>query len=210
MKKGNEKKYFIWLSSLKIKNSIKYKLIEKYKTLQVIYNLNIEELKNNKFLNQDDISKLIKKEDRCNIDRYIDYMNKNNIKLITYFDDEYPTKLKNIYDPPFVIYYKGNINLLNKKSVAIIGSRNCTNYGKVVAKHISSKISNNEIYIVSGLAKGIDTFAHIGAISKKAKTIAVLGHGLDIIYPYENLELAGLIIKKEGLIISEYIVRYKA
>lgn len=119
-------------------------------------------------------------------------------------DKNYPLKLKNIIYPPKKLYYIGNINLLNNKSIAIIGSRNCSEYGKNVAKNFAEKLSNEGITIISGLAKGIDTFAHIGTLKNKVNTIAVLGSGLDEIYPKENIELFKNISKGGGLIISEY------
>ena len=83
-----------------------------------------------------------------------DYMDKNNIKTIKLFDDEYPKKLKNIYDKPTVLFAKGNINLLDEKSVAIVGCRDCSDYGKNVAKKLSYDLAKENICIVSGLAKG--------------------------------------------------------
>ncbi len=136
-------------------------------------------------------------------------MKNKNIKIITINDEEYPQKLKNIYDYPILLYYKGNIEILKRKSIAIIGSRDCTQYGINMAKKIANELSNRNIYIVSGLARGIDTCAHIGAIKEKAKTIAVLGNGLDSIYPSENKKLSEIIIDKGGLILSEYIIGTK-
>ena len=102
-------------------------------------------------------------------------MIKDGIKVITINDKEYPIKLRYIYDYPVVLYIKGNINILNKKSIAIIGSRECTDYGRVLAKKIAGELSSKDIYVISGLAKGIDTYSHLGAINEQAKTIAVLG-----------------------------------
>ncbi len=117
----------------------------------------------------------------------------------------YPERLKNISSPPKQLYCFGNLELLNcEKSIAIIGSRNCSYYGERVAKDFSFNLAKEDICIVSGLAKGIDSFAHIGALNAKGKTIAVLGSGLDNIYPKENIRLAKSIIKNNGLIISEY------
>ncbi len=138
-----------------------------------------------------------------------DYMDKNNIKTIKLFDDEYPKKLKNIYDKPTVLFAKGNINLLNEKSVAIVGCRDCSDYGKNVAKKLSYDLAKENICIVSGLAKGIDTFAHIGALEAGGKTIAVIGSGLDYVYPSENKHLYERIIKNNGLIVTEYIIGTK-
>lgn len=131
-------------------------------------------------------------------------MYKHNIEIITIMDKEYPEQLKQIYDPPIAIYIMGNKQILNKKSIAIIGCRQCSEYGKNIARQLSYNISKEKINIISGLAKGIDAEAHIGAIQAGEKTIAVLGNGLDTIYPKENINIAREILKKGGAILSEY------
>lgn len=117
----------------------------------------------------------------------------------------YPERLRNIDSPPKRLYCLGNLELLNyEKNIAIIGSRNCSVYGERVAKDFSFNLAKNNICIISGLAKGIDSFSHIGALTASGKTIAVLGSGLDKIYPIENKELFQDIIKNNGLVITEY------
>ena len=117
----------------------------------------------------------------------------------------YPQRLRNIDSPPKQLYCLGNLDLLNYKSnIAIIGSRNCSLYGEKVAKEFAFNLAKEEVCIVSGLAKGIDSFSHIGALNAKGKTVAVLGSGVDNIYPKENLKLVESIIKNNGLVISEY------
>lgn len=117
----------------------------------------------------------------------------------------YPERLRNIDDAPKELYCLGNLELLNyKNNIAMIGSRNCSNYGERAAKDFAYNLAKEDICIVSGLAKGIDSFSHIGALNAKGKTIAVLGSGLDNIYPKENINLVEEIIKNNGLVISEY------
>lgn len=117
----------------------------------------------------------------------------------------YPERLKNIDDAPKELYCLGNLELLNyKNNIAMIGSRNCSSYGERAAKDFAYNLAKEDICIVSGLAKGIDSFSHIGALNAKGKTIAVLGSGLDNIYPKENMKLVESIIKNNGLVISEY------
>ena len=117
--------------------------------------------------------------------------------------------LSQIKGKPKQIYILGNTEILNRKSVAIVGCRDYSNYGKEVAEKLAYNLSKQNIIIVSGLAKGIDTFAHLGAIKAKGKTIAVVAHGLDMIYPKENIDLAKQIIKTGGAIISEYPIGTK-
>lgn len=144
-------------------------------------------------------------------------MKENNIKTISINNKYYPENLKKIYDPPKVIYVKGNYKILNNLSISIVGCRDATDYGKKAAKYFSYWLSKNKINIVSGLAKGIDSFAHIGAVCGKVEensknvdnlstfgTIAVVGTGLDIVYPKENKYLEEKIIETGGAIISEY------
>ena len=131
------------------------------------------------------------------------------IETITIHDKCYPKFLKNIYDFPNKLYIKGNKEILNNRGIAIIGCRKNTKYGETVAKNFGYNIAKQGINVISGLAKGIDTFAHIGAIYAKGKTIAVLGNGIDTIYPKENKIIAEKIIEYGGCIISEYPIGAK-
>ena len=131
-------------------------------------------------------------------------LDKNKIKTIKLEDSTYPEKLKEIYNPPKTIYLIGNEKLLNQKSIAIIGCRECTRYGAENAYKFGYELAKSNICVISGFAKGIDTYSHKGAVSAKGKTIAVLGCGLDIIYPPENIELYKQILLQGSAIISEY------
>lgn len=117
----------------------------------------------------------------------------------------YPERLRNISSSPKRLFCLGNINLLNyNKNIAIIGSRNFSKYGERATKEFTYGLANEGICIVSGFAKGIDSIAHKACLDAKGKTIAVLGSGLNVIYPKENMHLFNDIIKNDGLIISEY------
>lgn len=128
------------------------------------------------------------------------------IEEISIESKEYPEQLREIYDAPLKLYVLGNKEILKQSSIAIVGARKATEYGKKIAIQFSKDLSKNGINIISGLALGIDTCAHLGALqaTSKGKTIAVLGSGLDAIYPKQNVELAKQIIKNGGCIISEY------
>lgn len=136
-------------------------------------------------------------------------LDKSKIKTIKLEDSTYPEKLKEIYNPPKTIYLIGNEKLLNQKSIAIIGCRECTRYGAENAYKFGYELAKENICVISGFAKGIDTYSHKGAVSAKGKTIAVLGCGLDIIYPPENIELYKQILLQGGAIISEYPLESK-
>ncbi len=168
-------KYWVWLSRIyKIGAINQNKLLEKYKKPENIWNLTKKELQRSEFLNTNQIDNILDKAYREDLDKYIEYMEKNSIDLITIYDKEYPEKLKNIYDPPVLIYVKGNKEILNKNAIAIIGSRSSSDYGKFSAKKFAYEIVKNNIIVVSGLAKGIDAQAHIGALNFEECTIAVV------------------------------------
>lgn len=133
----------------------------------------------------------------------------NKIKIIKLGEKNYPEKLKNIYAKPQILYALGNIELLNSKSIAIIGCRQCSEYGKKNAFKFAYQLAKNGICVISGLARGIDTFAHWGALKANGSTIAVMGSGLNEIYPPENIELYEQILKKNGAIITEYPLNSK-
>ncbi len=126
------------------------------------------------------------------------------IEEITINDNRYPNSLKQIDNPPNKLYCLGNIDLLNNVCIAIVGCRNMSKYGEKIAKIFSEGLSKEGATIVSGLAKGIDSVAHKYSFSNLGRTIAVLGCGIDVIYPKENENLYREIIKNDGLIISEY------
>lgn len=130
------------------------------------------------------------------------------IEEISIESKDYPKQLKQIYNPPLKLYILGNKELLKQTGVAIVGARNATEYGKKISEQISKQLSEVGINIISGLALGIDTYAHLGTLQENSigKTIAVLGSGLDKIYPKENIELARCIIKSGGCLVSEYPV----
>lgn len=202
--------YWIWFSRInKIGARIQNELLNKYKTPKNIYKLTKEKLQKNEFLDKQKIEIILDNNYRKNLKSFEEYMKKNSINMITIQDDIYPQKLRNIYDPPIALYVKGNSQILNNESIAIIGSRNCSKYGSKIAEKFAYNLSNENITIISGLANGVDKNAHIGAVKSLNGTIAVIGNGLDNIYPFENQNLAENIIKKGGVIVSEYIIGTK-
>ena len=127
-----------------------------------------------------------------------------NIEIIDVNSEKYPDNLKRIANPPQKLYVIGNVDNLRTNSIAVIGSRICSEKGADTAKNFSYKLSKCGLTIVSGMAKGIDTLAHIGALEAGGKTIAVLGGGFKHIFPKENVKLFERIIKENGTIVSEY------
>lgn len=131
-----------------------------------------------------------------------------NIKTITYLDEDYPKRLRNISDPPTVLYYKGNIKCLNEMNVvAIIGTRKPTEYGIKIARNLGSSFGKRNYVVVSGLALGCDMYGHMGCLDENGKTMAVMPCGLDTVYPAKNKLLAKEILEKGGGLISEYPIK---
>lgn len=126
----------------------------------------------------------------------------HNVKIVPYTSPEYPQRLLELTDFPLILYMKGRWNASDQRSIAVIGTREATPYGMQMAHHFSQELAANKFTVVSGLARGIDTAAHRGALTK-GRTIAVIGSGLAHVYPYENQYLADQ-IAEEGVLISEY------
>lgn len=125
-------------------------------------------------------------------------------KIISKFDDEYPYSLKELQDAPPVLFCAGNLSILKENIVTVIGTRSPTEHGKYIAKKVTDWFVENNWIIASGLAKGIDTIAHKSCLERGGKTISVLAHGLEKIYPAENKALAEEIISSNGLLVTEY------
>lgn len=144
-----------------------------------------------------------------NINRSVEYMKRENIGFITCAEEAFPNILLEIPDPCYLLYYKGNIDLINLFSIGIIGSRKPSAYGSYVANKFSSELAKKGVVIVSGLAMGIDTLAHKAATESKGKTIAVLGTAIDNIYPRSNQSYAKELVETGNLILSEYMPGYE-
>ncbi|MBS4036042.1 MAG: DNA-processing protein DprA [Ignavibacterium sp.] len=137
------------------------------------------------------------------LDNNLNKLKKINGRIITVWDDEFPSLLKKIYDPPLLLYIKGSFKENDNYSIAIVGTRQPTSYGKIQAEKISEELTSQGITITSGMARGVDSIAHKTALKNSRRTIAVIGSGLDVIYPPENRKLYDE-IAEGGLIISEF------
>jgi DNA processing protein len=127
-------------------------------------------------------------------------------KIIVLDDPAYPPRLKEIYDPPVVLYVRGDVDLLAKPGIALVGTRHPTPYGLGMAERLSSDLAVRGLVIISGMARGVDTASHRGAIAAKGKTVAVFGTGIDVIYPKENTRLSEQILALGGALVSEFPV----
>lgn len=207
----NEKLYWIWLSRIRKLGSIKtQKLLEKFKTPENIWKAQEKELKEVEGIGEEIVKEILNDEYRKNLEKYEKYMKTNKIDLINIYDKEYPEKLKEIYDKPITLYIKGNKEILDEFSLAIIGCRENSEYGKKVGSKLSYDIAKKGIVTISGLARGIDSIAHKSTLMAKGKTIAVIGSGIDNIYPPENKKLVDEIVENGGAVVSEYVIGTKA
>ena len=132
------------------------------------------------------------------------FIEKHQIQVLFHEDENYPKRLKNCYDAPLLLYYKGTINLNQQRVVSIVGTRNATTYGKMLCKQLTEVLKPYNVLIVSGLAHGIDAAAHKECVLSDVPTIGVLGHGLDRIYPAAHRELAAKMLKNGGL-LTEFL-----
>ena len=130
----------------------------------------------------------------------INFINKFKIKPLFITDKDYPQRLLNCYDNPVLLYYKGNADLNSSKIVAIVGTRSNSDYGKNICEKLIEELAQEDILIISGLAFGIDSIAHRTALKHQLKTIGVLAHGLDRVYPSQNISLAKQMIANGGLL----------
>jgi len=131
----------------------------------------------------------IMNKEKCDYDEVVKVKKEIKCKYTTVISNNYPKKLKHLNRPPFVIFYEGDLSLIDKTSLSVIGSRNNGEYGKIMCEKIVKELVDNNIVIISGLAKGIDSIAHRVALKNHGKTIGVLGNGINYYYPKENQDI---------------------
>lgn len=201
-----EEKIIIWLTTFEFMSYKKAKFIVDNVPFLDDFVENVNRYRNtlSSMFSQDEISEMANNFNGAAIDRLIDDYNDINIQIVTIKSDSYSDLLREIDSPPILLYCKGDVSLLNKECLGVVGTRRATKYGKEVCEKMIRDIASENIVIVSGLADGIDTVAHKSCLDVDGKTIAVLAGGLLNIYPYNNIGLAENIISKGGLIISEY------
>ncbi|MBI4551277.1 MAG: DNA-protecting protein DprA [Candidatus Latescibacteria bacterium] len=140
--------------------------------------------------------------DRAFADDQLRLADRQGVRLVTCQDDEYPSRLRQVYDPPPLLYVRGRLTEADERAVAIVGTRRATSYGRLIAERLSAALCSHGLTVVSGLARGIDTAAHRGALGGQGRTVAVLGSGLDKPYPPENRSLMDD-VARAGAVVSE-------
>ncbi len=142
--------------------------------------------------------------EQVDLDAELSRIEKTGVRVVTREDADYPRHLREIYDPPLVLYVKGTLSERDAVSIAVVGSRRTSLYGQEMARKLSYQLARLGVTVVSGLARGIDTQAHKGALQAKGRTVAVIGCGIDIVYPAENKKLADEIVEQGGALVTEF------
>lgn len=204
---NEDKIYWIWLAGLEhIGNRKKIALTEYFGSPEAVFHADVRALKEAGLKKEKELDAISKHQDLRLAERAMSFMQKENIAFLAIDDPDYPDKLKNIYNPPAVIFMKGDTDLLKRKmSIAIVGSRKASPGGRKQAESFGAALSNMGMTIVSGLAEGIDSAAHNGALDGIGSTIAVMGTGVNLCYPQKNAELYYRIADK-GLLLSEFFM----
>jgi len=204
MDKSVEDYYWYWLCNIPdIGNAKIRSMLNIFGNAKEVYDASDKLLGYVQDLKDKEINSII--ESKKDNDIYINFMKleEEKIKFVHIESDDYPNRLKKIFDFPYGLYYKGDLPQENIPTVAIIGARDCTNYGREIAKMFGYEFSKLGVQVISGMARGIDSYGHVGAINAGGSTYAILGCGVDICYPKENINLYSDILQQGG-IISEY------
>jgi len=182
-------------------------LLSYFKSAKNVWNASFNELLE-VGLRKTSVEKFILHRNNFDFIKYFERLKKLNIGYLIKSDRDYPENLKELDSAPLVLYYRGKLSKNDGNAVAIVGSRKMTSYGKDVTEKFSGELAAYGLTIVSGLARGVDTVAHWGALNAGGRTVAVIASGLDRIYPPENNGLVLEIIKRGGVIFSEYPLGY--
>ncbi|MEX0844417.1 MAG: DNA-processing protein DprA [Balneolaceae bacterium] len=181
-----------------------YNLLKQLDDPEEIFGLSKRKLRTVEGIGEASALSLLSFDDWDKVDHIIAETEKNGSQIITMADAEYPALLKQIYDPPVLLWLKGNPEALSKPGVAVVGTRNTSAYGRNMAQKLTAELAEQGLCIFSGLAYGIDAIAHKTALEHNALTVAVLGSGIDNMYPKKNAGLANQIVKSGGAVITEF------
>lgn len=198
-------KYWVGFNIVRGIGPMKFRaLLDHFGNLEEAWHADADELKE-AGLDQRALENLMTTRSTISLDDEMEKTERLGARVLTWDDPAYPSRLLNIYNPPPVLYVKGEILDEDQWAVAVVGTRGATVYGKEAARQIAGDLARNSITIVSGLARGIDSEAHRAALDAGGRTIAVLGSGIDIIYPAESRGLARAVVER-GALVSEYAI----
>ncbi len=200
-----EKKYEYWLASItNLSDGKKLKLRNYLQSAERTYYIEETELNTLHFLSEKERTVILNAKKNLDPERILEELEKKGVGISLCFDSEYPKQLQNISERPYAIFYKGKLPDANQYSIGIVGARQCTPYGEKYAYEFAETLAKYQIQVISGLAKGIDGISQRGALMGGGHTFAVLGNGVDICYPRENIGLYHDIIEQGGGILSEF------
>lgn len=195
-----QRKYRLWLHCIEgISDTKKRRLMDFFEAPREIYESDEKRLLLSGLLTEEDIQLLTKSKKYIDMEKQLEYMEKNNTSYFFEDDNEYPEKLKNIQAPPYCLFVKGHLPK-ESRAVAVIGARACSNYGRQLARKIGMDMAAQGVAVIGGMARGIDTYGHRGALDIGGASYAVLGCGIDICYPSENIEIYEEMAQKGGII----------
>ena len=178
-------------------------LVDAFGSPQEVFRSSLSGLMEKGSLSRSVAEEIVRFNDESLVDQHLKLMEKHDVRLMTFGDEDYPQNLRQLSHAPPMIYIKGEIRQEDRLAVAVIGSRKATSYGRLMAQKLVSGLATSGITIVSGMARGVDTVAHRAALDSGGRTIAVLGSGLDVIYPPENHSLMEEIVSR-GAVLSEF------
>ena len=196
--------YWLALSLIPGVGSILTKrLLDRFGTPEAVFRAPLKELLRIEGLGEKGAGEIRKGPSEKAVKRELSLLEKTGGRLVTLNDDDYPRRLKDIYDPPALLYLRGELKKEDELAIAIVGSRKTSAYGREITERIGRDLARHGVTVVSGMARGIDSVAHRGALQGGGRTIAVLGCGVDVIYPSENRSLFHQIIER-GAVVSEF------
>ena len=201
----NRTEYWFWLCNIPgIYQETLQKLLSRYPSPEEVFGIKEEQLLKEGLVNEKQKSAMILSKKNLDVSRKIEELQKKGVRFLHHESEDFPEKLKQIPDPPYCLYLLGHLPDPDIPSVGMVGARACSEYGKKMAFRYGGVLAAGGVQIISGLAAGIDSVSAKGALSGGGKTFAVLGSGVDVIYPAENMGLYYEIIASGGGIISEY------
>lgn len=199
----SDKLYWVGFNMVKGIGAVRFRnLLEAFGDAQTAWFASADELRATG-LSQKIVENLLQLRSQVSLEKVWERIQQHGVKVVTWDEEGYPRRLKEIDQPPSVLYIRGTLTQELEWAVAVVGTRHVTAYGRQVAEEISGTLARNGVTVISGLARGIDTIAHQAALNAQGYTIAVLGCGVDVVYPPENRRLAAQVVE-HGALISDY------
>lgn len=203
MSSEREKRYWVGFNLVKGIGAVRFRrLLSEFDSLENAWHAPSSALRKSG-LGEKHLENLLLIRTQVDLDRYWEVLEKKGIQILTWMDDSYPRLLKEIDQSPPVLYVRGELSVSDEIAVAVVGTRRVTKYGRQIAEEVAAGLAQNGVTVISGLARGIDAIAHQAALDVGGRTLAVLGSGVDRIYPPEHRRLAERIVE-QGALISDY------